>query len=57
MVEELRSGPVASMYPGSFRIDVLGRQEVFPMYSSEAIGHHIAGAGYNGLTSAARQGF
>jgi len=32
-----------------------GRQEVFPMYSSDAIGHHVAGAGFGGLTSAAHQ--
>jgi hypothetical protein len=43
--------------PGLFQNRCSGRQEVFPMYSSEAIGHRIAGAGFSGLTSVAHQRF
>jgi hypothetical protein len=43
------------MYPYSFRIDVYDRQEVFPMYSSEAVGHRNAGVGFSGLTSVTQQ--
>jgi hypothetical protein len=45
------------MYPESFRIDVYGRWEVFPMYSSDAFGHRIAGVGFPELASAAQQRF
>jgi hypothetical protein len=40
-----------------FQNRCLGRQEVFPMYSSDAFGHRIAEVEFYGLASAAQQRF